>query len=381
MKITIVCGFFLPVPPLAGGAMEKGWWRIAQHYVHTGHEVTIISRRWPGLPNSEVREGIRLLRYSGANHTRQLWRNLLLDAIWGLRVLRHLPAADILITNTVALPVFVRRFRPQAGVLVVNLNRHPKGQLRWYADVARIQASSGAIAAAARSQCPKFSEIIRVVPNPVDCRAFRRPSAPQFAEAELTIGFIGRLHPEKGLANLVRAAAILAARPGLPPWRLQLRGPVDVARGGGGESFVAKLRALAPPLWESARIRVAPPLFDSGALVAAYHQLDIFCYPTEAAEGEAHPVAVLEAMAAGLPVVATNLPCFADQIVDNRNALLIPMHDPTALAAALARLLSDPAARATLARNAEATVSALDDEAVARQHLADFATLLHDCQH
>lgn len=381
MKITIVCGFFLPVPPLAGGAMEKGWWRIAQHYVRLGHEVTIVSRRWPGLPDTEVREGIRLLRYPGANHTRKLWRNLLLDAIWGLRVLRHLPAADILITNTVALPVFVRRLRPQAGALVVNLNRHPKGQLRWYAGVARVQAASGAIAAAARQQCPALGDVIRVVPNPVDCRAFQRPVAARPANDVLTIGFIGRLHPEKGLANLVRAAAILAARPELPLWSLQLRGPVDVARGGGGEDFVAHLRAVAPALWESDRIRIAPPLFDADKLTAAYHELDIFCYPTEAAEGEAHPVAVLEAMASGLPVVATQLPCFADQIVDGRNALLIPLRDPVALAAALARLLTDPATRATLARNAEATVSTLDDEVVARQHLADFANLIHDCRH
>ena len=37
MKITIVCGFLLPVPPVSGGAMEKMWWRLARLYVRRGH--------------------------------------------------------------------------------------------------------------------------------------------------------------------------------------------------------------------------------------------------------------------------------------------------------------------------------------------------------
>ena len=50
MKITIVMGFFLPVPALAGGATEKIWLRLAGLMTAAGHEVTVVSRRWPGLP-------------------------------------------------------------------------------------------------------------------------------------------------------------------------------------------------------------------------------------------------------------------------------------------------------------------------------------------
>jgi peptidoglycan/LPS O-acetylase OafA/YrhL len=52
MKITIVTGFFLPVPALAGGAMEKIWHRLGGLMADAGHEVTFISRRWPGLSYS-----------------------------------------------------------------------------------------------------------------------------------------------------------------------------------------------------------------------------------------------------------------------------------------------------------------------------------------
>ncbi len=377
MKITIVCGFLLPVPPVAGGAMEKMWWRLARLYVRRGHQVTLISRRWPAWPDEETVEGVRLIRVSGANHRRQLWQNLLLDALWGFRVLAALPAADILITNTVALPVFVRRLRPRAGLLVVNLNRFPKGQVRWYGRAARIQAASGIIAATATQQAPRLAPVIRLVPNPVDCAAFAGPPLPRSSTAPVTIGYLGRINPEKGLRTLVQAALLLAEKSALPPWQIVLRGPVDVPRGGGGEAFVTQLRALAPALWSDERIALAPPLFDSAELARAYRELDIFCYPTEAAEGEAHPVAVLEAMAAGRPVVATDLPCFADQLRTNHNALLVPPHHPAALAAAFERLLRDPSLRTSLAARATETIWALDDEAVATQHLADFAALLH----
>lgn len=378
MKITIVCGFFLPVPPVAGGALEKMWWRLARVYVRRGHQVTLISRRWPGWNDEEVVEGVQLLRLPGFDHRRHLWQNLLLDAIWGLRAFFALPRADILVTNTIALPVFVHQLRPGAGLLVVNLNRFPKGQVRWYRGAARIQAASAIIAATAMRQAPRCAPVVRLVPNAVDCSAFAGPAPDRGPARPLTIGFMGRINPEKGLRTLTAAAALLAQETGVPAWRIILRGPVDVPRGGGGEAFVTELRTQAPALWQDGRLALAEPIFDPIALARAYLGLDVFCYPTEAAEGEAQPVAVLEAMAAGLPVIATDLPCFAGQLQAEDNALLVPPHDAAALAAALARLLRDSSLRDRLATQARATIWALDDEAVASQHLADFETLLHD---
>lgn len=377
MKITIVTGFFLPVPPVAGGAVEKMWWRLARCYARRGHAVTLLSRQWPRWPDDETVEGVRCLRLRGADHRARLWQNLLLDAWWGLRVLRALPPADLLITNTVALPVFVRQLRPGAGRLVVNLNRHPKGQTRWYGRADRIQAASAALAAAVRQQSPARAAVVRVVPNSIDTRAFAGPPPARAPGSPVALGFFGRIHPEKGLERLVAAAELLARTADLPPWWIVLRGPVEVAQGGAGPAFVARLRARAPQLWAEGRLVLAPPLFDPGALADAYRAVEVFCYPTEAVAGEAHPVAVLEAMAAGCAVVATDLPCFADQLVAERNALLTPLGDAPALAAALARLVRDPRLRRSLGEQARRDISALDDEAVATQHLADYEQLLH----
>lgn len=378
MRITIVGGFFLPIPPTQGGAMEKMWWRIARHYARRGHQVTLLSRRMPGASADETVEGVRLLRLPGFNHRLRLWQNLLLDAVWGWRMLAALPEADILITNTVALPVVVRQWRARAGLLVVNLNRFPKGQIRWYGRASRIQAASSSIAAAAVRQAPRLAGRIRHVPNPVDCSLFAGQPAERASTTPLTIGFMGRIHPEKGLATLAAAAVLLARDTSLPRWQIILRGPTDVPRGGGGDAFVATLRAIAPELWNDGRLVLAPPLYDPTDLARAYKALDIFCYPTVAAEGEAHPVAVLEAMAAGLPVVATNLDCFADQLRSGENALLVPPHDASSLAATLARLLRETVLRRALGDCARETVWALDDAVVADQHLSDYEALLHE---
>ena len=75
MRITIVSGFFLPVPPVSGGSTEKSWYNLAREFAARGHTVTMISRRWSGFPHAESAEGIRHIRLPGWDHTRELWRN------------------------------------------------------------------------------------------------------------------------------------------------------------------------------------------------------------------------------------------------------------------------------------------------------------------
>src|SRR5690606_4540534 len=91
VRITIVLGFFLPVPPLAGGASEKSWHGLAREFAAQGHDVTVISREWPGLPFTENEGRVRHLRLRGYAHTANLARNLWRDFLWSLRVSRALP--------------------------------------------------------------------------------------------------------------------------------------------------------------------------------------------------------------------------------------------------------------------------------------------------
>lgn len=380
MRITIVHGFFLPVPPAAGGAMEKAWWALAKNFAAHGHEVVSISRTWQDWPREETREGVRCLRFSGYDHTSSLPRNLMLDALWGMRLIPRLPRADILITNTVLLPAIAPWLRSSAGRVVVNLNRVPKGQLRSYRQIARLQVPSAAVAEAVREQCPRLLPITQTVPNPIELERFaistkRKAHGPE----PVRIGYFGRIHPEKGLDMLIAAANELLNDTTLPPWTLELRGPVDIPRGGGGAEYLQKLQQAAATLLASNRLVIAPPEFDAQKLAAHYSQLDVFVYPSLADQGETFGVAVAEAMAAGAVPVVSNLLCFQDMVKDGENGLVFrkdAADASTRLAQAIAQLIRDPDRRRHLSIAAQTQAKSYGVDRIAESMLDDFSLLL-----
>src|SRR6266404_1756247 len=100
MRITMVFGAFLPVPPIHGGAVEKVGFALAREFARRRHEVLIISRALASFPNSESREGIQFLRVAGFDAPRSLLWLKFLDLIYSIRVRRVLPPADIIMTHT-----------------------------------------------------------------------------------------------------------------------------------------------------------------------------------------------------------------------------------------------------------------------------------------
>lgn len=376
MRITIVMGFFLPVPPLAGGATEKIWFQLGELMAAAGHDVTLLSRRWPGLPNHETTGRLTHLRIPGMPHTASLARNLLLDFVWGLRVARRLPPGDIVICNTVSLPVYLRRVRPSAGRVSVVLGRMPKGQVRVYGGVDLILATSPAVASRALAENPRLAARTHVFPNPIDWARHARAAQhwpARLASAPLTIGFVGRIHPEKGLDLLLAAAAhLVTARPDLPAWRLELVGPWTVPQGGGGEAYRDDLLATYG-LTLGSRLAITGPEFDAEKLAQRYAAMDIFCYPSLADQGETFGISVAEAMAAAVPPVVSGLLCFRELVTDGGTGLVF---DHTAadakfrLAACLARLLVDAPLRRELATRAQAHARRYDFAESARSVLA-----------
>ena len=159
MKITIVHGFFLPIPPVAGGAMEKIWWRLAREFAARGHEVVSVSRRWGDWPAEETREGVRLLRLPGRDHSRRLPINLIRECRWSLRVLRRLPPADVLVSPTVALPALAPCLAPATSSPTSTATP-------------RVSSPPGAASRASRPPPP---------PSPRPCAARPRGSCPSCA--------------------------------------------------------------------------------------------------------------------------------------------------------------------------------------------------------
>lgn len=378
MKIAITFGFFLPVPPVRGGATEKIWFNLGGRLAARGHDVILYTRTWESWPAVERINGMEIHRVPGWDHRSRLWRNLVLDFRWGRRLRRILPRDAAVISHNVFLPILLRLPSRHCPPVCVVLGRMPKGQVRWYGALDRIYATSEAVAARARSENPRAASRIKVLRNCIDWPAFqggpgRDPSAP------LRIGFAGRIHPEKGLDLLVRATGWLAQDRDLPPWEVALIGPVRAPDGGGGEAFRDSLQSLARRSGAGDRIRFLPPAYDPGALAAFYRSIDIFCYPTRAEKGEGLSVAPIEAMAAGAVPVLSRLDCYTDLIQPGENGVLFDHRAAdadTGLAVELAALLRDAGRRARLGAAARATAQNFDYDAVAAELDLDLAALL-----
>jgi len=375
MRITIVLGPFLPLPTVLGGAVEKVHLLLAGAYRAAGHDVTIVSRRYADFPHEETVDGIRHLRIPSFDATSSLTANLLLTLRYALRVARHLPPADITITNVFALPLFLPRRR--AGKIYVQVGRFPKHQMFLYSGADRLQAVSTAIADAIGRQAPWLRRKVRVIGYAIpdayfDARARR--------SASKTVLFVGRLAREKGIEILLKAFLELARSPdALADWRLRIVGPHAATQGGDGQAYLDELQALARPL--GSRCEFVGPVFDPDALLREYQGGAIFVYPSLAAKGEALPVAPLEAMAAGCATAVSNLDCFDDYLVHGVTGLRFshvgdsPERD---LAAQLARLMTEPGLLERIAEAGHREAEKYRPRAVASQMLDDFASLLAD---
>lgn len=385
MRITIINGFFLPVPPLSGGSTEKTWFQLGREFAARGHRVVSLSRTWRGFPEQETIDGVEHIRLPGQDHQSQLWKNLLLDLAWSWRIYRELPPADIVVCNAVALPMWLGRWKPAAGRVVVMCGRMPKGQYRRYRSLARVLAPSGLVRDRVVAENPSLADVVRVTGYPINHAQLATPQPePLFlpkraAPDEITLGFVGRINQEKGLMLLAEALKLLAPRADLPPWRVVLCGPADVARGGSGADFRNRLLQKLGQAMPATRFHLLDPQFNDRVLAGIYQRLDVFCYPSLATEGETFGVAVVEAMAAGAVPVVSNLACFQEFIRDGVNGFIF---DHTAadaaarLASALEQAVRDAARRRAMAEQARADARRYDFPVFAETLLADFATLV-----
>lgn len=167
---------------------------------------------------------------------------------------------------------------------------------------------------------------IVVLPNPVDCTAIHPPPEPERRERP-NILFLGDFSARKGVRDLLAAAPRVLAK--CSEARFLLCGgqpPEDV-------------QALARPLGAAV---VFPGFVRETEKQQLLQEATLLVLPSYA---EGVPIAVLEAMAAGLPVVTTPVGGVPDFFVDGRNGLLVPPGDVDALATALIRLLADPELR------------------------------------
>lgn len=368
MKIAIVQGAFLPVPTLRGGAVEKVWFALGQEFARRGHAVTHYSRACDGLPPTETIAGVRHVRVPGADTPASLIRLKWEDWRYTRRVARVLEPADIVVTNTFWAPLV---FSPaRHGALWVHVQRYPKGQMALYRRAAKLQTVSRVIAEAMIRQSPASRPRVCIIPNPLP------PGGPVGAivrDPDLVL-FVGRIHPEKGLRLLVEAAA--HARHLAPELHFRCVGPWETKFGGGGAAFRRELDDLVAR--SGARVAFAGPVFDESVLAGHFAGAGIFVYPSLAARGEASPVAPLEALARGCPVVTSDLACFDDTIGTGNFAARFDHTAPDApqrLATTLASIARDRAAWPARSLAAGARAAEFSIARIATDYLDGFASV------
>jgi len=187
-------------------------------------------------------------------------------------------------------------------------------------------------------------------PNGVDIEHFEDQSADETAKEALrrqlridpdekVVVFVGRLTADKGVGALAEAIAEIDAA---DPVHLLAIGGID---GPSGVEGMAHLRRVVP------RLTIVGEVDD----VAPYLAIaTLLCLPSRR---EGLPTVVLEAFAAGVPVVATAATGVVDLVHDGKTGLLAPIDDAQALSRALRRALDDPTIRSDFARESKELVS------------------------
>ncbi len=221
----------------------------------------------------------------------------------------------------------------------------------------RLDACTAVSATALRAARP-FADAAEVIPCPVDRARFAAPLPPPPAMpgGRPYVLFVGRADKRKGLRTLLRAFELL--RREQPDAHLIVAGPMDRAmralssrtHGGplaGAVSFVGQVEPSALPSY--------------------YQHASVFCSPANG--GESFGIVLAEGMAAGTPIVATQIDGYTDVVEAEREAVLVPPNDAGALANGLTRVLGDGPLADRLRRAGREHARAFDVATVGRRHL------------
>jgi phosphatidylinositol alpha-mannosyltransferase len=203
-----------------------------------------------------------------------------------------------------------------------------------------------------------------IIPNGVHVDAFARgPTLPAYTRGVdgPTIGFLGRYaEPRKGLPVLLEAMRSVVRRH--PGARLLIAGRGDAAD---VRELIGK--DLRPHVALLGEISEA----DKGAFLRS---VDVYCAPNLL--GESFGVVLIEALAAGAPIVASDLDAFARVLEDGAAGVLVPRGDAAALGRALSDLLADPGRRAELSELGARVAASYDWQVLARRILAVYETVV-----
>jgi glycosyltransferase involved in cell wall biosynthesis len=343
MRILIINSEY---PPIGGGAGNASA-NIAKELAATGQEVTVLTSSYADMPRLEVHNGVRIYRAKAlrrrADRTGALEQTIfIISGILGVISLLSKWKPEVVLTffglPSGAVALFIRKFydipyvlslrggdvpgfRPYDFSIYHKLSSPLLHQVwrRAY----RVIANSNGLRNLALAFEPELP--IGIIPNGVDSVAYQT-AAREWSPARML--FTGRVVHQKGLDLLLGALSHLQEI----PWELTI-----VGDGPQREPLAEK----AKELHIDHRI-IFTGWLGRQAVIAQYQQANMFVFPSR---HEGMPNAVLEAMASGLPVIASRISGNEELVVPGSTGLLVPAEDQDSLEAALRTLLSNPTLR------------------------------------
>lgn len=374
-RVLILTPYFYP---LIGG-VESNAERLADYLQATGISAQILTKRIsPSLPDEDTRLGVPIHRIGpyGDRSALGKWRMIPATIAWLIQHrstydvvcvvdYRGVGIAAILARTVTGIPVLIQgqttgilsgvvagSDAPREPVLT-RLTKWPLRQTYVRADgiacISRVlqeEALAYGVPAARVHLLPNGIDMRRFTPAADDDRRARR-AALGLGDHHVVCVFVGRLSHEKGIMELLDAwhlahaanAVLLVAGPDMPGSEWD-RGPAA--------------RALVAKSDMPASVRFLGPTDN----VAGLLQLaDLAIQPSHF---EALGLSAIEAMACGVPVIASRVGGLPDFVIDGVNGRLVPVRDVSALAAALAEFITESSLRRRAAAAARASVAEYD---------------------
>ncbi len=371
MKIAQVSPYDYPFP---GGVTEHISY-LDRHLREMGHDVQIIapsSTPEEDLDSHVVRIGnvIVPVPFSGSV------ARISLSPRMYLRVKRLLQQEQFDVIHihepmTPALPLAVLRHSKAVNVGTFHAYRNTHAAYEYGRPMFRyfVRRLDGCIAvsdAARESVARYFPGEYRIIPNGIEtCRFGATDIRPieRFDDGMLNVLFVGRLEKRKGFKYLLRAFA--RVREQMPEARLLVVGAYEREE---KAAFVRYARYH--------RIRFVKFIgyVPAHELARYYHTAHLFCAPSTGFES--FGIVLLEAMAAGVPVVASDIPGYNAVLTDGHEGLLVPPSDPPLLAEAIVALLNDPQRRRYMGEQGRKKAARYDWSIVTRQVYEYYLELL-----
>jgi len=373
MKIGLVSPYDFAVP----GGVNSHIQHLSENFQRLGHEVRIVApcSRPPSPTLGEnvlcvgrpfgVPAGGSMARVALSLRLAPQVKRVLADEEFDV-VHIHEPFAAFL-------PVQFLRFSEATNVATFHAAREGGGS-RWYAYGQRVlrrwfRNLDGKIAVslpAMRMVSRYFPGYYNIIPNGVDVGHFSAPVAPlpQYCDGKLNILFVGRLEKRKGVANLLRA--YVRVKEEMPQTRLIIVGPETRLK-----------RGYERTVREAGLEDVVFAGYAPYEELPRYHRTaHVFCAP--ATGNESQGIVLLEAMAAGKPIVASNIEGYAGVLTHGVEGLLVLPNYAEGLAEALLQLLRDPDLRQAMGERGRQRAPEFSWERISQRVLSYYERLRYE---